>query len=334
MVGPAWKIVRETAVVAFRYRAPGLAAEAAFFTLLSIPPLIVALVAGAGFVADWLQPVTLSGLRDGLETWALRLFAAETVHEVIMPTYDDTLRGGRTDMLSLGGLIALWSGSRALHIFLDTISIMYGQGGARGPVMARIMSLTAYVIAAVVMSVTVPLLLIGPTYLRAWLPGELDLLVQLYWPMVGVLGILSLTGLFHVATPERSPYWRDLPGALFTVVLWVGGSMVIRLWAQGASGGTSVFGPLTAPIILMVYLWFIALAVLLGASLNAGLRRLWPPPEYRGPRARLAEGRQRRRAAAAERRAERARVRGSHEAPDDEDEERQIRAMDGMPGPH
>ncbi|OLT16393.1 hypothetical protein BJF80_07530 [Serinicoccus sp. CUA-874] len=50
---PLVRLTAETAVVAFRYRATGLAAEAAFFTLLSLPPLLVALVAGAGFASEW-----------------------------------------------------------------------------------------------------------------------------------------------------------------------------------------------------------------------------------------------------------------------------------------
>lgn len=281
------RLMGETVIVAWRYRAPGLAAEAAYFGLLSLPPLLLALVAGAGFASDFLGQETLGTLQSGLETWALRFLAPQTVEEVIMPTFYATVTAARGDVLSISFLITLWSGSRSLHVYLNAISIMYGQRAERGPVRARVLSLTTYLVALVVLALTLPLLLIGPSYLSSWLPGELEWLVRLYWPVVGLLGIASLTGLYHVATPVRSPYVRDLPGALFAVVMWVVGSLVIRTWAEQAVGGPSVFGPLAAPIVLLVYLYFLSLSVLLGASLNAAIRRLWPPPDYRGPRARI-----------------------------------------------
>lgn len=326
---PFVRLVAETALVAFRYRATGLAAEAAFFTLLSLPPLLLGLVAGAGFASQLLQEATLGRVTGAIEEWSLRFLTPETVSEVIMPTLRETLTVGRADILSVGFLIALWSGSRALHIFLDAISIMYGQGGDRGPVRARILSLTTYLGSILTMGLTLPLLLIGPGYLLSWLPDEIDWLVELYWPLVGLLGVFSLTLLFHVATPVRSPFLRDLPGALLTIVIWTVSSILIRRWAETAAGGTSVFGPLTVPIILMVYLYFLAFAVLIGASLNAAIRRLWPPPEYRGPRARMNEWWEERRASREARREQAERDR----ATTDEEEGEQLADMDGIPGP-
>lgn len=289
------KLVTETVSVAFRYRATGLAAEAAFFLLLSLPPLLLGLVAAAGFASRWLGEGTLTQVQEAVETWSLTFLTPETVDEVIMPTLEQTLSAGRVDVLSVSFVVALWSGSRALNITLEAIAIMYGQGGDRGPVRARLLSLSTYLLAILVLGLTLPLLLIGPGYLRSWLPSQIEPLVGLYWPLVAVVGILSLTGLFHVATPERSPYLRDLPGALLTVVIWVVSSTLIRIWAEVAVGGVSVFGPLTAPIVLMIYLYFLALAVLIGAALNAAIRTVWPPPEYRGPRTRVNEWRDGRR---------------------------------------
>lgn len=329
---PFVRLAAETFTVAFRYRATGLAAEAAFFTLLSLPPLLLALVAGAGFASEWLGPATLLRMSTAIRAWSLTFLTPETVNQVIMPTYRETLEVGRADLLSVGFLLALWSGSRALHIFIDAISIMYGQGGDRGPVKARLVSLTAYLVSVVAMGLVLPLLIIGPGYLLRWLPEQLDVVVELYWPLVGILGIVSLTGLFHFATPQRSPYFRDLPGALVTVVLWVLSSVLIRGWAEDAAGGWSVFGPLTAPIILLVYLYFLSFAVLVGASLNAAVRRLWPPPEYRGPTARVHEWWGERRATREARHEERQR-RQAERARTDEEEERHLQDMDGIPGP-
>ncbi len=286
---PLARVVVETVSICLRYRVTGLASEAAFFTLLSLPPLFLAVIAGVGFLGQQLGPDTVQTVTEAIVTFARRFLTEETVVGVIEPTIMDTLEGGRGDLLSIGFLLSLWSGSRALHVFMDTISIMYGQNGERSMVRARAMSLMLYLASILAMGITLPLVLIGPDLLRDLIPAPFDLVVELYWPVVSVLSLLSLTFLFHFATPTRSPAYRDLPGAVIAIIIWVLASQVIREWASRAIGGASVYGPLSAPIVLMIWLYFMAFAVLIGAALNAALRRLWPARDYRGPVSRASE---------------------------------------------
>ena len=55
----------------------------------------------------------------------------------------------RFDVISLGFILALWSGSRALNVFVDTITIMHGLGGHRGIVKTRALSFLLYILAMV-----------------------------------------------------------------------------------------------------------------------------------------------------------------------------------------
>lgn len=284
---PVARLIAETVGICLRYRVTGLASEAAFFALLSLPPLILGLIAGIGFLGRQLGADAIGTVTGAIETWSLRFLTPDTVDQVIMPMVQDTLTGGRADLLSIGFVLSFWSGSRALHVFMDTISIMYGQNGYRGIVRARALSLSLYVVSIVAMGVTVPLVLIGPDYVNAWLPGPVDFLGELYWPTVAVVGLASLTGLYHFATPERSPYLRDLGGAVLSILIWVGASVVLRSWAERAVGGASVYGPLSTPIVLLIWLYFLAIAVLIGAAFNAAIRRLWPARDYRGPVSRV-----------------------------------------------
>ena len=52
-------------------------------------------------------------------------------------------------MISLGFILALWSGSRALNVFVDTITIMHGLGGHRGIVKTRALSFLLYILAMI-----------------------------------------------------------------------------------------------------------------------------------------------------------------------------------------
>lgn len=92
------------------------------------------------------------------------------------PSIDDVVHNGRVDVISVGFVLSLWSGSRALNVFVDTISIMYGQSGVRGIVRTRALSFSLYLLALVVGVVVIPLVLIGPSLLAELLPERVQFL--------------------------------------------------------------------------------------------------------------------------------------------------------------
>jgi hypothetical protein len=95
--------------------------------------------------------------------------------------------------------------------------------------------------------------------------------------VLSLLTLASLASLYHVSTPRRSAWVRELPGAALALVIWVLASFVLRLVIGASVGGTSIYGPLAASIVVLIWLYFLAIAVLIGAALNAAARELWPP---------------------------------------------------------
>ncbi|HSK26671.1 MAG TPA: YihY/virulence factor BrkB family protein [Jiangellales bacterium] len=272
----ARRLLASTVGSCFRYRVTGLAAEAAFFAILSLPPLVFGLAGTVGYITSALGSTTVGQLRDQVVALAGQLLAPEGVSQVIEPTLDDVLAGGRADVISLGFVIALWSGSRALNVFVDTITIMYGLGGHRGIVKTRALSFALYVVALLIGVVVLPLVVAGPQFVRSVLPPGIGWLQQLYWPVVVLLSIAFLTTLYHLSVPGRTSWIRDLPGAALSFVGWIAGSYVLRWVLSAATGGTSVYGPLAAPIAVLVWLYLVSIAVLIGAALNAAVNQMWP----------------------------------------------------------
>ncbi len=279
------RLTVETIRICMKYRVTGLASEAGFFALLSLPPLVLGLFAGVGYVGNWLGPNTVNQVVDAIQTYAAQFLTSESISQILLPTVDDVLKGGRADLISVGFVLSLWSGSRALNVFVDTISIMYGQSGVRGIVPTRALSFGLYVVALLVGIITIPLVLVGPTYVGRIIPADLHVLAYLYWPVVTVLTVASLTTLYHVSTPRRSAWLRDLPGSVLTLVIWVIASFLVRGMVAESIGGASIYGPLSAPIVVMIWLYFLAIAVLIGAALNAAVRELWPNRGDQGLRA-------------------------------------------------
>ena len=281
-----WRLIVSTVGTCMRNRVTGLAAEAAFFAVLSLPPLIFALAGSIGYIFAQFSDSQIGEVRNTVLDIASQALTPQTVDSIITPTLNEVLSGGgRYDVVSIGFILALWSGSRALNVFVDTITIMYGLGGHRGIVQTRALSFLLYVLGMITGVITIPLVVAGPTLIEKWLPERVDWLNELYWPTVLVLGILFLALLYHVSVPVRNAWRYNLPGAVFTMFCWVFGSALLRLILVGtAKGSTSIYGPLAAPIAVLLWLYLLSIAVLIGAALNAAFDQIWPQKELTSAR--------------------------------------------------
>jgi membrane protein len=272
-----WRLVVTTASSCLRYRVTGLAAEAAFFAVLSVPPLVFALAGAIGYVTDQLDPGQINDIRAAVLDLSSRLLTDRAVDSIIEPTLNSVLRGGRFDVISLGFVLALWSGSRALNVFIDTITVMHGLGGHRGIIRTRALSFVLYILALVTGIAAIPLMVAGPTLLGEWLPDNADFLLRFYWPVVGVICICFLATLYHLSVPVRTSWRFNLPGAVFSLVAWILGSYLLRwVLTVTAADSRSIYGPLAAPIAVLLWLYLVAIAVLIGAAVNASFDTVFP----------------------------------------------------------
>jgi membrane protein len=272
----SWRVIKETAAICVRYRVTGLAAEAAFFAILSLPPLIFGLVGAVGFVTATLDIRTIANFRDQLINLSSRALTPDVVRSVIEPTLDDVLSRGQAAVISIGFIIALWAGSRALNVFVDTITIMYGMAGRRGIVRTRALSFVLYLVFLVAGIVLLPLILAGPTLVNRVFPPSLEIVGNLYWPVVLVGSVCMLATLYHLSVPVRTRWRADLPGAAVTMAMWVIGSVLLRLVLTQSIGSTTIYGPLAAPIAFLIWLYVISIAVLIGAAFNSSLDEFFP----------------------------------------------------------
>ena len=272
-----WRLIVSTVASCMRYRVTGLAGEAAFFAVLSVPPLVFMLAGGIGIVSERFTPAQIADVRSAIIDLSQRALTDRAVDRIIIPTIDDVLNEPRFDVISLGFVLALWSGSRALNVFIDTITVMHGLGGHRGIVKTRALSFLLYVLAMITGVVTLPLVVAGPTLVRRVLPERSETLMTFYWPTVILICICFLATLYHVSVPVRTNWSFNLPGATFALGAWVAGSALLRwVLTVTAADSRSIFGPLAAPIAVMLWLYLLALAVLIGAAVNAAFDSVFP----------------------------------------------------------
>ncbi|MEV5375183.1 YihY/virulence factor BrkB family protein [Streptosporangium nondiastaticum] len=271
----AWLLLKDTVNSCIEYRVTGLAAEAAFFTLLSLPPLLLGLLGLLGYLDAWTGTNTIGSIQENILKASATVLSDKGVNEIARPLLRDVTKG-RPDVISVGFAIALWSGSRAVNVFVDTITIMYGLEGKRGIVRTRLLAFLLYVVALLIGAVALPLMVAGPEAVEDVVPWSGDVVRFLYWPVVILLSIVFLTTLYHVSVPVRSPWQEDIPGALVALTMWVLGSFLLRIYLTHTVEGLTIYGSLAAPVAVLLWIGVSAFAVLVGAAVNAALDRVWP----------------------------------------------------------
>lgn len=275
------RLVRRTLARAWRDRVLGLSAEAAFWQLLSLPPLFLASLGCLGYFSGLLGPDVVSSIERHLLDGFARAFSPAVVEQAIAPTVSEVLRRGRADVASVGFGVAVWAGSSATATFVNTITIAYGMRDLRGAVRSRLLALGLYLLTVVVGVVLLPALVVGPSALvslfpAATRPTAAEVVTTVYWPGVVLLLLAGLATFYHLAPPRRLPWRRGLPGAVLAGAVFVLGAAALRGYTSFVVGQGITYGALAAPIAALLFFYVLAMAVLLGAELNATIEESWP----------------------------------------------------------
>lgn len=283
-------LLRRTVAKAWQDRVLGLSAEAAFWQLLSLPSLLLALVATLGYVSRWFGTNdTIDRTETRIESTLSSAFSQEVVTDVIHPMLHDVLHSGRADIISLGFLIAVWAGSSATATFVNTITIAYNMRDMRGAVRSRLLALWLFLGSVLVGVFVLPLLVLGPTLLKRVLPrstrNALGPLVDAgYYPTIVVLLLLALTTLYHLAPPRRLPWRRGVPGSILAILVFLGGAAALRTYITFiVEHNHAAYGTIAAPIAALLFFYILALGVLFGAEFNAAIEQ-YSPSKPKQPR--------------------------------------------------
>jgi membrane protein len=285
------RLIARTAVKSWDDSFVAMSAQAAFWMTLSLPPLLLGLLGSLGFVTSWFGPATIEAAQREIVRLASTVFSTDVVDQIIRPTVSDILTQGRSSIVSVGFVLALWAGSSALASLVDSITAAYQQCTVRHPVWQRIFALLLYVVALIGSVLVLPLTALGPDLIPALFPESVrPTLAQLvgifYYPGLGVLLMLGLATLYKVVLPRKLPWHRGLPGALLAMAVFLVTSTALRLYIASVSVTGYTYGALAAPIAYLLFSFFIAMAIVIGAEFNSAIEELWPARPTRRDRRR------------------------------------------------
>ncbi|MFC7479217.1 YihY/virulence factor BrkB family protein [Luedemannella flava] len=250
-----------------RHQLPLVAAGVAFYALLAIFPAALALVAVYGLVTDpdqideQLAPITGQlppGAEDLLSAQLSAIAAASS--------------GGLTLGVVVSLLATLWAAAGGVRALITGLSIVNGQVEVRGFVKRAATSVVLTLGALVTALIVLGLVAAFPVVLRQLgLDAVAEVGAELSrWVLLVVVIGIGLAVLYHWGPVGERPPWRWVTwGTVTALVLWILGSVGFSLYVANFGRYNQMYGSLAGVIILMLWLYLSAFAVLLGAEIDA-----------------------------------------------------------------
>lgn len=249
-----------------------LAAGVAFFAFVSIFPTLLATGLVYGLVTDPDQvEEQVSHISDVLPATAADLVTNQL--ERLVETPDQSLSIG----LFIALVVALWGASTATSNLIAAVNACYDHTIRRSFVRKRALGLLMTIGGIIFIAVAIGLVAVLPVVVEALdLPSWAQAFVQITrWAMF-VIGVVMALGVLYRVAPFRAGMdmrWTS-PGAVVAMLLWVAASAGFSLYvSQFGTNYNSTYGQLAGVIVLLFWLWFGAIAALLGAEVNAELAR-------------------------------------------------------------
>jgi membrane protein len=260
--------------IALRSRFTGLAAEVAFWGVFILPWILLGIVGSVGVVSRWFEVDAVTRIRDEIMQRANDVLTSEAANETLRPILDEILLEGNGGLGILGFGAALWSGSRLVSTVVVVVRVVHAAAApqsvsSRSWAQVRAISLGAYLLALGTLAVAFPLLLLGPQILARLGLGAFTSV--LYWGGVVSLTLFLIAGMYRAAVPQHD-LRAAVAGALVALTIWGIGSLALRLYLGGL-GEASPVETFAAPVALLLWAYVTALAVVVGAVVDAGLRR-------------------------------------------------------------
>jgi membrane protein len=257
-----WRTYGEVA----RARLPALAASVTFFMVFATFPAVAAFVSLYGIFTDGVDVERhFTHVADFLPADAVHVIAAEMMR--ITRTRDSTL--GATFVVST--LLSVWSANAGMKSLFDGVNVAYDETEKRSwirrTVFTYFTTLTGLLLLTILtaFAISAPMFAhgLGVHHARRWLAPVRWLLVY--------LAAASVFSLVYRFGPSRTlARWRWVaPGGALAAAFWMGGSVVYTWGLDRFTHFGVTYGSLGAILGLMLWLWFSALTMLLGAELNA-----------------------------------------------------------------
>ena len=244
------------------------AAALTFYGILALFPFILFVVAAASLI---IRPEQVQALGA-----ALARDTPPALAPILLARLAELTSRPRVGVLTLSALAAVWSSTTGVTSLVTALNSAYGVSERRPQwkvytmAFAVMLGATLLALLAALVAVVVP---IAARQLGAsWQP----LVGWLRLPVATFLMMIVWATIYYVLPNVTQTVRLIMPGSVAGVIVWLAATLVFSFYVSQFGNFGITYGALGGIVILLVWMWFSSLALMLGAEVNAVLRR---PPE-------------------------------------------------------
>ena len=188
-------------------------------------------------------------------------------------------------MTVVGAVLAVWATTGAMTAYMTALNLAYEQKDKRSFVRKRLVALQMVAVIGFAFLLVAVLLIFGPaletlvvdhagrasgTVGWIWWAAE--------WPILLLGLVAAFSTLLHLGPDVPHRRWHFVtPGAILATALWLAVSGLFAVYTSSFGSYNKTWGTLAAVIVMLTWLWLTAIALLLGAELNAESERSCEP---------------------------------------------------------
>jgi membrane protein len=244
-----------------RNRIDDVAGAVTFFSVLALFPFLLFLLSLASLVMDPAKTEVL----------------IEQVARVTPPQVTDLLAGRirqfaqqpRVGLLTFGVIVAIWSASSCISSLMGALNTVYGVKESRSYLKRRGIAIgTTLCFAALALLATL-VAIVAPA-LSHYLGGSFTTAIKwLGIPVAGVVMMILWAAIYYVLPDVQQRFRLITPGSVVGVLVWLLASRGLSEYVIHFPRSQASYGALGGVIVLLLWMWISAQALLAGAEINA-----------------------------------------------------------------
>jgi membrane protein len=254
-----------------RYHMLQMAAAMSYYFVISLFPALI-------FLSGILAYIPIPDLFNQALHMAGRFLPADEMG-LVKRVLADVILPNRGAFLSFGLLATVWTASGGLAATIEALNIAYHVEETRPFWKTRPLAVALSFVLGFLLLSALAVMTLGPHF-GEWLANrtQCSWIFAAAWPFIHwtiAVGftVLAVELLYFWAPNVKQRFGSSLPGALLAVVCWVALSYGIGIYFRNFAHLNKTYGVIGAVIGLMIWLYWISFAMLVGAELNAELAK-------------------------------------------------------------
>lgn len=241
-----------------------MAGYLAYLTIFAIFPFFLILVSASSSLVNEAQA------QEVIES--LLNIAPLYLLDIIKPFVNELVNGPGNSMFSLAVVSAIWTSSSLVAAFSSVFNKIYDLPSKNTYLVSRFLSIIYFLLAIFTIIIIILMLILVPKLLtkfgEEWvvdLVRDYDTLKQI---ILAIVFCFLISGVYILLTSRKLKFIEVLPGALITYFMWVFAGWFLQYYIKHFSQLNKTYGSLAGAIIILMFFYFVNIAILYSAEIN------------------------------------------------------------------